>query len=127
MAEIRFDKIIRSGVPDLIRADGLVPITTTIEDQLTRRTMLCAKLLEEIGEYMIQEAMDGTGRDELPDILEALEALALAHGMVTSELEAVARARRKNRGDFDDATFLVAISIPTPEGSNGDHHDDAAG
>ena len=68
---------------------------------------LRAKLLEEAHEA--QAAPDGQLASELADVLEVLQALAVAHDMSWEEVVSEASRKCAKRGGFDRRIFLEYV------------------
>ncbi|MEV0643681.1 nucleoside triphosphate pyrophosphohydrolase [Phytomonospora sp. NPDC050363] len=90
-------KLVRDRVPDIIRADGLDPVTTVATDGEYRRE-LRAKLGEETTEYL--EADEDSAAEELADIVEVVRALAALHGLTPEGLEEIRAGKAAERGGF---------------------------
>lgn len=90
-------KLVRDKIPEIIREGGQVPIVTTAgEDQY--ESLLRAKLLEEVGEFL--EAGDDEALDELADVLEVICSLNRLKGATLHDLESRRVNRRIARGGF---------------------------
>lgn len=88
-------KLVRDGIPDLIRSQGGEPVVRpAAEHEL--HDLLRAKLAEEVVEYL--ESGDVA---ELADILEVVLALARQVGLSPSDLEKIRAAKADERGGFD--------------------------
>lgn len=94
-------KLVRNRIPELFRREGKEPITSIADPELFK-TMLEAKLLEEIGEFMTSP------RDviELADVLEVVYCLALSHGVTVGELNGMRLDKLERLGNFMDRTIL---------------------
>lgn len=69
------------------------------------KKLLRQKLLEEVGEYLIDPSPD-----ELVDILEVVEALAAkCHGVGFEGLRKAQMQKRRERGAFDDYYVMYAV------------------
>ncbi|WP_435063528.1 nucleoside triphosphate pyrophosphohydrolase [Halobaculum sp. EA56] len=102
-----YDKLVRDGVPDLIRASGETPVTRTVEGAELDRYLL-DKLVEEAREA--REAADDPGEsvdDELADLSAALDALVGRRGR--DEVDRRRRAKADERGEFDDGVVLERV------------------
>jgi predicted house-cleaning noncanonical NTP pyrophosphatase (MazG superfamily) len=96
-------KLVRDKIRDLDSVhDGTVQIWAV--GSTTRAKMLQAKLLEEVGEYLI----DG-GADELADVLEVVESLAAAvEGTSFERLREIQLQKRSERGGFRHGHVLFS-------------------
>ncbi|WP_373325166.1 hypothetical protein [Halomicrobium urmianum] len=97
------DKLVRDGIPEMIREDGEEPVTHAVEGGAYRER-LREKLDEEVAEY--HESEDP---EELADVLEVVAALAGAHDLAEDELEAMREAKADERGRFEDGIVLEAV------------------
>lgn len=87
-------KLVRDKIPDIIRRTGVEPMIRVAEDG-QYRDLLCAKLREEVAEFL-----DSHDPDELADVLEVLCALADDLGIGRGGLEARRAAKAAARGGF---------------------------
>lgn len=114
MAEGYPIKLVRDRLRDLKCVhDGTVQIWQVGSN--TRQKLLKAKLLEEVGEYLI----DG-GIEELADILEVVEALAVVwEGSDFEELRSIQLDKRRERGGFQLGHVMFAY--PPESAGEPDH------
>jgi predicted house-cleaning noncanonical NTP pyrophosphatase (MazG superfamily) len=99
-------KLVRNRIPAIITADGGQPVTRVL-DHVGYEAALRAKLLEEAHEA--QAAPDGQLASELADVLEVLQALAVAHDMGWEDIVSEAGRKRAERGGFDHRIFLEYV------------------
>ena len=99
-------KLVRDQVPAIIAADRHQPVTRVL-DHAGYEAALRAKLLEEAHEA--QGAPDGQLASELADVLEVLQALAVAHDMGWEDIVSEAGRKRAERGGFDKRIFLEYV------------------
>ena len=99
-------KLVRNRIPAIIAADGGQPVTRVL-DHVGYEAALRAKLLEEAHEA--QAAPDGQLASELADVLEVLQALAVAHDMGWEDIVSEASRKRGERGGFDHRIFLEYV------------------
>jgi predicted house-cleaning noncanonical NTP pyrophosphatase (MazG superfamily) len=90
-------KLVRDGIPGLIRARGGQPLTR-IAGHEEYRELLRDKLREEAGEAA--EANPGELAGELADVLEVVDAIARDAGISHKQLEWLQDAKRAERGGF---------------------------
>lgn len=106
----RVQKLIRDRLPAIMRADGLTVFDRRLDDAEFVQA-LRDKLIEEAHEAReASSASELTG--ELADVLEVVHAMAAAHGLSMSEIEAKRLAKRSERGGFDDRVFNAAVEAP---------------
>ncbi|MBI1759042.1 MAG: nucleoside triphosphate pyrophosphohydrolase [Actinobacteria bacterium] len=89
-------KLVRDKIPQIIRDTGVEPVTR-VADAGEYRSLLRAKLVEEVDEFL---AADDPG--ELADVLEVLLALASDLGVDRDQLEKLRAAKAFERGGFGD-------------------------
>ena len=97
-------KLVRDGIPALIRASGGRP-DVRILDEAEYKAALLAKLDEECGEAV--QATPDNLEEELADVLEVLQALAAAFGHAWEQVEQTAIAKRAAKGGFHDRLWLA--------------------
>ena len=102
---IKYNKLIRDSIPEIVKRAGWLPTVRTLE----RGEFLNAlkkKVLEEAGELI--QAKDKKGIiDEMVDLRELLDALALELKLKREELKKFQKIKRKNRGGFKKRLFLI--------------------
>ncbi|MDP3592074.1 nucleoside triphosphate pyrophosphohydrolase [Phenylobacterium sp.] len=103
----RVQKLIRDRLPAIMRAQGL---------QVFDRRLNDAEFIAALKDKLVEEAQEvgaATGRadliDELADVMEVIAALAEASGVTPGEIEARRRAKRAERGGFDERVFNAAV------------------
>ena len=103
----RVQKLIRDRLPAIMRAQGL---------QVFDRRLNDAEFIAALKDTLVEEAQEvgaATGRadliDELADVMEVIAALAEASGVTPGEIEARRRAKRAERGGFDERVFNAAV------------------
>ena len=98
---IRYDKLVRDRIPEMIRENGETPLTEILDEEQFRNC-LEQKLDEEVREF------HGSGDlEELADILEVIYALSNLAGCSMDELEEIRRRKWEERGGFDQRIFLI--------------------
>ena len=109
-AEVRpfAGKLVRDQVPRLVREAGhQVQFREAAPDERPR--YLKRKVLDEAQELL--DADPGAEREEVADLLEALETLLRVRGYDREDLKLVKEAKRKRRGGFE--RFLIVESATT--------------
>ena len=107
MSAIKYNKLVRDRIPEIITADGKACTTEILSDEDYLR-MLDAKLDEELAEYHEDQNIE-----ELADLLEVLRAVAVARGYTLDELERVRAEKAKKRGGFEKKILLKTVSENT--------------
>ena len=103
MATIKYNKLVRDRIPEIIEADGKTCVTETLSDEKYLE-MLDAKLNEELAEYQESKSMD-----ELADLLEVMRAVAAARGSSYDEVEAIRQDKAAKRGGFEKKILLKEV------------------
>jgi predicted house-cleaning noncanonical NTP pyrophosphatase (MazG superfamily) len=103
---VPYNKLVRDRIPEIIKAEGHQPVTRIL-DQEGYQAALLAKLLEEAQEASAAPAVDLPA--ELADVLEVLQALVRALGMIWEDFLSLAARKRAERGGFDDRIFLEHV------------------
>lgn len=108
MSRLRFrvGKLIRDGLPAMMRAQGLDVFEHRLADGPYRQE-LRRKLLEEAQEAAAAPAEDLA--EELADVLEVVYALSAAEGLDMAQIEAKRIAKRTERGGFEGRTYNAAV------------------
>ncbi|MFB9362035.1 nucleoside triphosphate pyrophosphohydrolase [Actinoplanes nipponensis] len=88
------EKLVRDGIPEIIRATGRRPVVRVASDAEYREA-LRMKLLEETQEYLHAEDLG-----ELADIVEVVFALATDLGYSAGDLEAARLSKYQRNGGF---------------------------
>ena len=92
-------KLVRDKIPEIIIADGKVPITRILDNDEYLQE-LDKKLNEEIAEYQADKSIE-----EMADVVEVLFAICEARGHSIQELMAVRDSKREERGGFEKKIF----------------------
>ncbi len=99
-----YNKLVRDNIPDIIKNNGEIPITKTL-DEANYKKELETKLNEEYHEVL---ESDGKNRiEELGDMLEVIKALAELEGSNLNEVIEVSKQKRLKRGGFSKKIFLI--------------------
>lgn len=99
-----YNKLVRDNIPDIIKNNGEIPITKTLEEADYKKK-LETKLNEEYHEVL---ESDGKNRiEELGDMLEVIKALAELEGSNLNEVIEVSKQKRLKRGGFSKKIFLI--------------------
>lgn len=103
MKQIRFHKLVRDLIPEIIEADGKTCIYETLPDA-DYLCMVDAKLDEELAEYHQDQNIE-----ELADLLEVLYAATKARGYTLEQLETVRAEKAAKRGAFEKKLLLKEV------------------
>lgn len=104
MATKTYNKLVRELIPDIIEREGNECRTRILSDEEYLK-MLDAKLDEELLEYHQDQNIE-----ELADLLELIQAAAIARGYTLEELETVRAEKAKKRGGFEKKIFLIDVT-----------------
>ena len=104
MATKIYNKLVRDLIPDIIEESGNECRTRILSDEEYLK-MLDAKLDEELSEYHQDQNIE-----ELADLLELIQAAAIARGYTLEELESVRAEKAKKRGGFEKKIFLIDVN-----------------
>ena len=104
MPVIKYHKLVRDRIPDIIEASGKKCVCSTLSDD-AYLAMLDAKLNEELAEYQENKSME-----ELADLLEVIRAVAVARGSSMEEVEAIRRDKAAKRGEFEKRILLTEVT-----------------
>ncbi len=100
---MKFDKLVRDKIPEIITKDNKKAITHVAgNDEYEKR--LRDKLKEESVEFY------ASGRiDELADVLEVIYALAEVKGTTVSKIEEIRKRKAEERGSFKERIVLDEV------------------
>ena len=97
-----FNKLVRDNIPDLMEANGQLPVVRVLDDE-DYTLCLEKKLDDEVAEFHRDKNIE-----ELADILEVVFALTENLGASREELMEVYRGKNEARGGFSKRLFLVS-------------------
>ena len=103
MSSIKYHKLIRDRIPEIIEASGKQCVHTTLSGEEYLR-MLDEKLNEELQEYQESKSME-----ELADLLEVMIAVATARGRSFEEIERIRIEKAEKRGTFARKILLTEV------------------
>ena len=92
-------KLVRDKIPEIIRADGKVPVTRILSEGEYLQE-LDSKLNEEVAEYQNDKSIE-----EMADVLEVLFAICEARGYSIEQLMEVKQKKQDKRGGFKKRIF----------------------
>ena len=107
MNVIRYDKLIRDKIPEIIAKAGKEAVTEVIPEGEIKNA-LDRKLMEEVQEYLDSES-EGEMQEELADILEVLHGIASFTGISWDGIEEKRLAKREERGGFEKRLCLLEV------------------
>jgi len=98
--KIQYNKLVRDGIPRIIRESGKeCQVRTLTANEF--RLELIRKLQEELTEFV-----DNPSVEELADMLEVMHALATILGFDFNEVIRYKESKRADRGVFKDKLYL---------------------
>ena len=103
MSIIKYNKLVRDRIPEIIEVSGKTCKTEILNDEEYLR-MIDAKLDEELAEYHKDQNIE-----ELADLLEVIYAATLARGYTLEELENVRARKAEKRGGFTKKILLIEV------------------
>lgn len=104
MRKIKYHKLVRDLIPEIIASSGKT-CTTAILSDADYLTMLDAKLNEELAEYQESKSME-----ELADLLEVMRAVAKARGSSMEEVEQIRREKQSSAAGLTKSCCLQKCS-----------------
>ncbi|MBR6953998.1 MAG: nucleoside triphosphate pyrophosphohydrolase [Clostridia bacterium] len=106
MNNLRYNKLVRDKIPDVIRQAGKEPVTDILSNE-SMAAALDRKLQEEVQEYL-----ESASVEEMADILEVLHGIAYHRGISWDEVEAARIHKRDERGGFEKGVRLLEVREP---------------
>ena len=106
MAEIKYRKLVRDKIPEIIETAGKNCVTEVLSDTEYLH-ILDMKLDEELKDYYQDKNIE-----ELADLMEVIFAVAEARGYSIEELEQVRQKKADERGGFKQKILLKKVSDP---------------
>lgn len=103
MKQVRYSKLVRDRIPEIIEADGKTCTCEILSDEDYLR-MVDAKLDEELAEYHKDQNIE-----ELADLLEVIYAAVKARGYTMEQLETVRAEKAVKRGAFEKKLLLKEV------------------
>ena len=100
---IKYNKLIRDKIPEIIEADGKDYEVEKLEDDEYLKS-LNTKLQEELDEY--QESGE---IEELADLLEIIYAILDYKDITREELERIRKEKKQERGGFSRKLLLIGV------------------
>lgn len=102
---MRYDKLVRDLIPEIIEKSGKTPIFRILEDEEEYKRYLGKKLDEEVAEFHESESID-----ELADIFEVIIAITIAYGYDPHDVILHRRMKAAKRGKFDKRILLIDVN-----------------
>lgn len=99
---MKYNKLVRDQIPNLIKEEGYNPITKTLTSK-EYSNALETKLVEEVQEYLASKELE-----ELADILEVVYALCKVNGYNKDQLMQCYHDKHLHRGGFEKQIYLMS-------------------
>jgi predicted house-cleaning noncanonical NTP pyrophosphatase (MazG superfamily) len=107
---IRYDKLVRDRIPEIIETNGeRCTVRTLTDEEYAQR--LDEKLAEELAEYR-----ENGDVEELVDLIELVRAIVAQQGMSWDEFERMREHKATERGGFRNRLLLEAVFTPKEKG-----------
>ena len=103
MRSIKYNKLVRDRIPEIIESSGKTCSTEILSPEDYLR-MIDAKLDEELAEYHKDQNIE-----ELADLLEVIHAAAIARGYTLEDLEQIRAEKAAKRGTFEKRILLKEV------------------
>ncbi len=103
MKTIKYHKLVRDRIPEIIEKSGKTCITSELSAP-EYVEMLDEKLNEELAEYQ-----ESKSPEELADLLEVIRAVAVARGSSIEEIENIRIEKAAKRGGFEKRLLLLEV------------------
>ncbi|MCL2409708.1 MAG: nucleoside triphosphate pyrophosphohydrolase [Oscillospiraceae bacterium] len=100
---MKYGKLVRDNIPDIIQRQGKTPAVRVLSDD-EYRVYLNKKLLEEVNEYLENSCVE-----EFCDILEVLDAVRKSMNFSDADIDAFKSAKAAQNGKFDKKLFLEEV------------------
>ena len=103
MSNIKYNKLVRDRIPEIIEAEGKTCVCDVLSDEDYLR-LLDQKLNEELAEYQESKSLE-----ELADLFEVMRAVVKARGWTLEKLEQVRADKADRRGGFEKKILLKEV------------------
>ncbi len=101
--DMRYNKLVRDRIPDIIERSGKIPITHIVNDE-EYWVSLKEKLREEVEEFLESE-----NEEELADILEVIYAICDFKHLDKADLGNLRREKLRKKGGFKNRIILDEV------------------
>ncbi len=111
LRRFKVDKLIRDKIPEITLIDGVTTFTRELDlSEYIKR--LSDKLIEETKE-VIQAKDKMEIAEELADVLEVINAMAIANGLSFQDIENARLKKKELKGGFEKGIYCSFIEMPS--------------
>ncbi len=103
MSVIKYNKLVRDRIPEIIEKSGKKAIVEELGNQAYKK-YLDEKLGEELQEYLANDSID-----ELADLVEVIIAILKYKGIDINDFENIRKRKAEERGAFDKRLMLKEV------------------
>lgn len=103
MTSIRYNKLVRDRIPDLINSSGRIAKTRTLTEEEFEK-YLREKLVEETQEFISNDSIE-----ELVDVFQVILSLLDSRGVSFEKFKVLCQKKADERGEFKEKLFLISI------------------
>jgi predicted house-cleaning noncanonical NTP pyrophosphatase (MazG superfamily) len=100
---MRFNKLVRDKIPEIIKESGKTPVTRVASEEEYLQK-LEEKLKEEVNEFLESKDVE-----ELADVLDVIYAICDAKGISRETLERIRTEKFNKRGGFSKRIILEEV------------------
>lgn len=100
---MRYDKLVRDNIPEIIQKNGKRAVTHTADEREYIKK-LEEKLQEEMKEFLFAK-----NEEEFADILEVLDAIGVVRGFNTERIQAIKAEKLTKNGGFIKRIILEEV------------------
>lgn len=104
--KIKYEKLVRDMIPDLIKQSGRSYAVKVLRDEAYQDALI-DKIVEEIGEFRTTR-----NEEELADLYEVLDCLVESMEYEPMHIDYLRIKKREARGSFKEGYFLVEVEEP---------------
>lgn len=103
MKVIKYNKLVRDKIPEIIERDGKKAKTKKVKGEEVIK-LLNKKFDEELSEYKENEDIE-----ELADLVEVVYGILHHKGISLDEFERIREEKNRKRGSFNDGIILIEV------------------
>jgi len=105
MKVVKYNKLVRDKIPEIVKAAGWTPVISVLKKKDFLK-VLKAKLVEEAKELLAAKSKKDVAH-ELADLQEVLDTIIAEVGLTKVHVQKIQREKNKKRGGFKKRIFLV--------------------